>query len=85
MLAWAMSTKRRLTVRQQTSMPPSSGLLPCPVERVRSAGQKAPLAGISSTKDGYHEDCSKEPGGHGAAAKTPPGALVRLLRRSAVD
>ena len=40
---------------QQTSMPTGSGLLPCPVERVRSAGQKAPVVGSSST-GGNQED-----------------------------
>ena len=56
-------------------MPPGSGLLPCPVERVRSAGQKAPLVGCSYSNGGNQEDTSSaELGGHGAADQTPQGA-----------
>ena len=62
-------------------MPAGSGLLPCPVERVRSAGQKAPVIGSSSTGGNHEETGSAEPGGHSAADETPQGDEDMLAQK----
>ena len=65
---------------QQASMPTGSGLLPCPVERVRSAGQIGTCCWMFFSRWTKEDTSSAEPGRLNAAERPHRGMEDRLVR-----
>ena len=82
-LAWATSTSRRLPAGSRPLCLRAVVCCPAPSSACALRGRRPHCLDVLAMGETI-EDCSEEPGGQGAAVKTPPGAWIRLLRRSAV-